>query len=301
MIYYIGGENNYESRKSLAELESEYVEMGYALKSIDISENTEFSSLFESFGNLGLFAEKNIYVIKGLGEGGKDQEIALLEVIEKGSDLILYSRGRIDKRSKIYKHVKANGKVVDCAMIQKGKIQKWINKKVQDFGLNIQPQIIAELVLRIGENQNILEFELEKLAALQEEGVEITIEVVKSICSDIQEVNIWDMVDSLNTSKVKSLKLLDGMMKNSEYEQVMGLFGRQLRLLYLAAATRGSREGLISLGVNPFVASKLMRQAAGLNLDRIKRMYQKMLGIEIAVRQGRLDKMLALDLLVIAF
>ena len=161
-------------------------------------------------------------------------------------------------------------------------------------------QILYELIIRSGEDQDILEKEVLKLKALDSEGVKIDKKVIEQVLVDTLSADVWDLVDSLSKDKTRSFMLLEHLLKTAEYEQIMGLLASQVRLLYLCALAK-NRDQVISFGVHPFVASKIFSSSVKLNLTRIKKIYQKMVGIEIAVRKSKIDKRLALDLLILAF
>lgn len=300
MIYFIGGENFYASAQALNELVNEYKEKGFAPQFSDLSEERNSPEIFNSFGNFSMFSSQQVFIIKGLEEAGREIEEKLQEIAAKEQELIFYSRRNIDKRGRFYKNLKAKGKVLEFKNLKGVEIARWIRERIAEKKLRINGPLADELILRAGNDQNILMHELAKLEALQDEGFELTEEVLDNILVDTLAVNVWDFVDKLHSDKAKSFKLLDYILQTASYEQIMGLLARQIRLFYLASIAR-SREGLIRLGVNPYAAGKIINQTADLSTQRIKKMYRKMVSLEIAVRSSKLDKMLALDLLVVAF
>jgi len=300
MIHLVGGENEYESIQALQRLVAQYQEKGFVIKSISITEGQEFEIALNSSGNLGLFAEPRVLALKDF-EGAKAQDEELLQTLAgQESDLIIYSRKNLDKRRKLYKFFKEKGKVQEFKNQSQRNIEGWLKNYLKTREVRLDPILIKELIFRVGVDQAILASEIDKFEALQNEGIEITKEIFESITVNTLDIEVWDLVDSLSTNKAKSLRLLDYLSQTLEYEYIMGLLARQVRLLFLALNSR-SEKVLSSFGIHPFVAAKLMRQTGRLSIERLKRLYQKMVNIEIAVRTGRLEKKLALDLLVIAF
>ncbi|MBD3281048.1 DNA polymerase III subunit delta [Candidatus Dojkabacteria bacterium] len=299
MIILIEGDNYFASlqeyRNQLKKFETEGYEVEELRPDLD-----SFDAQLDLTQNQGLFSSKTLYVLKDFSKLNVER-IEKLQNAAQTIDILILHNKSIDKRKKFYKTVKKEGQVYSSSKLKGKQLSAWIVKRVQDLQLKIDRQSLNYLVMRLGDDQQIIESELDKLIKLQDEGVQITQELIEHIVTDNSEVSVWDLTDNLIASNKKgSIRELDKVMRNSEYEQVVGLIVSQLRQLYIASSVE-TREKMISHKIHPFVASKLISKIRNFPVNKLKKLYQKIVNMEIAVKTGKIDKELALDLLVLAF
>lgn len=301
MIYLIGGENIFQSTEALNKLISTFQKKGQEYISIYIDDDNAEQKIAEHCFNVGFFSDHKLVIVKAIDRANADQRGKLEEIIDNVEDLVLWSRSKLDKRSRLYKIIKEKGTVEEYNLPSNKEIETWIQNYCKKIGLNIEKNLVREISFRIGTDPAIIVNELVKLKCLQDDGEKITSDLIKDVITLNEEADIWELMDSMaGRNKYKSLELMMKATKDLEYEYIMGLIVRQLRLLYLASCYR-DRARLVELGVHPFVAGKIIQQAQLLNKSKLEKLYQRIVDMEIGVKTGRLDKMLALDLLVIAF
>ncbi len=301
MIYLIGGENLFQSREALSNMISLYEKKGVPCIGVYIDDEDSEKQIMENCLNTSFFSEKRLIVVKALEQASTEQRKKIEDILDKVEDMILWSRTKLDKRSTLYKLVKEKGKVQEYGLPNNKVIDEWINSYSSKIGLKLTSSLIKELSFRTGPSPLILASEMLKLKYLQDEGIEISVDIMKNITILNEEASIWEFMDSLtDRNKIRSLNLLEKLTRELEYEYIMGFIVRQLRLYYLALNYK-DKSKLIKFGIHPFVATKILRQTQLLNKSKLEKLYQRVVDMEIGVKSGRLDKMLALDLLVIAF
>ena len=183
-------------------------------------------------------------------------------------------------------------------------LARWMKASVQEKGTGITPAAISYLADLVGNDLWTLNQELEKLAAYAS-GRSIEEGDVAELVSQVREANIFAAVDAMIEGRPGvAFRLLHQLRQDGEGSpHIIAMVGRQLRLLALARESmdQGVQEGKLGdiLGVtNQFVVRKTMEQARRHSWQDIIRRYHQLLETDLAIKQGRLEPDLALELLV---
>lgn len=183
-------------------------------------------------------------------------------------------------------------------------LARWIKASAQEKGTGITPAAIAYLADLVDNDLWTLDQELEKLAAFAS-GRRIEEGDVAELVSQVREANIFAAVDAMIEGRAGvALRLLHQLRQDGrESPYIISMVERQLRLLALARESmdQGIPERNLGdiLGVTKqFVVRKTAEQARRLSLQDITRRYHHLLETDLAIKQGRLEPDLALELLV---
>ena len=181
---------------------------------------------------------------------------------------------------------------------------QWIKRRAEDKGSSITPpamQVLAELV---GGDLWTIDRELEKLS-LYAAGREITDTDVRAMVPYAQEANIFAAVDAVMDGRPgPALRSLMQLIEDGQEPlYIIAMIERQLRLIALARdlTDRGVAQPELGrrMGTNSdFVVRKTLGQARRLTLPQIRSKYRRVLESDLAIKQGRLDPALSLQLLV---
>jgi DNA polymerase-3 subunit delta len=183
-------------------------------------------------------------------------------------------------------------------------LARWIKAQAQQKGAGISPAAINSLADLVGNDLWTLDRELEKLS-LYASGRSIEEEDVRDMVSQVREANIFGAVDAMIEGRPGvALRLLRQLLQyGREAPYIIGMVGRQLRLLALARELMeqgvsqwdmGARLGLPS----QFALRKTLEQARRHSGPDISWRYQRLLEADLAIKRGRLEPDLALELLV---
>ena len=181
---------------------------------------------------------------------------------------------------------------------------QWIKGRAEDKGSSITPpamQVLAELV---GGDLWTIDRELEKLS-LYATGRSITDADVRAMVPYAQEANIFAAVDSIMDGRPgPALRSVMQLMEDGQEPlYIIAMIERQLRLIALARdlTDRGVSQPDLGrrMGTNSdFVVRKTLGQARRLTLPQIRSRYHRILESDLAIKQGRLEPALSLQLLV---
>lgn len=189
-------------------------------------------------------------------------------------------------------------------LFRAGELQAWIRSRVAAKGDRLSPaaeRLLAELV---GSQLGILDSELEKLC-LYAQGRVIEEEDVRQLVGYVKESRVFALVDAiLERQGAQAVSLLHRLLtEGATLSYLITMMARQLRLLVLCQELQAENlsppEAARRLGVaSVSLYHRLVRQAQSYALDDLQDIYGKLLETDLAVKTGRLNEELALDLLV---
>ncbi|MXZ92288.1 MAG: DNA polymerase III subunit delta [Chloroflexi bacterium] len=183
-------------------------------------------------------------------------------------------------------------------------LSQWIKQTAQTKGASISPPAIQAIAEMVGNDLWTLDRELEKLS-LYAAGRDIAESDVRALVPYAQEANIFAAVDSIMDGRPgNALRLLTQLMQEGrEPLYIIAMIERQLRLIALARdlTERGVVQPELGrrMGANSdFVVRKALGQARRMSMPEISRKYHRVLESDLAIKQGRLDPAVSLELLV---
>ncbi len=184
----------------------------------------------------------------------------------------------------------------------------WIRKQVQVQGGQINTQAAQALSEHLGSDTLAVAQEINKLLTYVNFKRPVELEDVELLTARLGLADIFKMVDSMAERKPQqTLKQLHLLLENSEPQEVFGMIVRQFRLLLQAREVldEGGNVARIQAEVvdqknkiHPFVADKLVRQAARFNLEALTVIYHRLLAIDLAMKTSQMPFELAMDTLV---
>lgn len=181
---------------------------------------------------------------------------------------------------------------------------RWIAERARSvYETDIEQAAATALALVIGDDLRAADNELAKLVAYTGGERPITEADVALLTPYVAEANIFDMVDALGRRDGRAaLRLLHRLLQEDDPLPIFGMIVRQFRLLLLAREylDQGGapRQAGTVLGVHPFVAEKVTAQARAFTLAQLETVYRHLLETDVAIKTGKVDAALALDLLV---
>ncbi len=184
-------------------------------------------------------------------------------------------------------------------------LARWIKTTAEDKGAAISPPAIGALTDMVGADLWALDRELEKLS-LYASGRRIEESDVNELVHQAREANVFNAVDAMIEGRqVAALQLLQRLRDDGrDASYIIAMIERQLRLMALARYSLDNgvqmRDMGAVLGVNSqFVVRKTVEQARRNSWQNIVWRYDRLLEADLAIKQGRLEPDLALELLAV--
>jgi DNA polymerase-3 subunit delta len=183
-------------------------------------------------------------------------------------------------------------------------LPRWIKKRIQKHGGEIEPRAALHLAAVVGADLRLLDQEIVKLLTYTRGLRAIKEADVENLVPYSQDVVIFDLVDALGHRDGRTAaETLHRLLEEGEHPlRLLGMIVRQFRLLIqvkeLKANGASSRDVAKVLGIHPFPASKLYNQATHFTAAQLEKVYRHLSEVDVEIKTGEMNPEVALDLLV---
>lgn len=243
LVQLIGGDHQYKAEQELQKVLREWSKGSgkggkVEVRSYYADEVKSLNEITELAGSMGMFTSDSIVVIKGLLKDGtsllKEQILELIKTNSSNTNLILFERGKVDKRSKLYKELQSTGKVYEYTYPKKFSLAEFVGAELKQRGLKCSNEVKYSLLSRLNgcSEFNALS-ELDKLQLLSqyEERTELQLKDLDLLNQDIEQ-EIWQLFELALQNKAAAFDLLDELWKQEvHFSLVIGFLANQLRQL----------------------------------------------------------------------
>ena len=331
MIYILWGEDQFSMEEALQEIKKSAGEASMLATNTNVLDGQKLTvNDLRSVGEaMPFLAEKRLVIVRGLlgrfeardksararkssGSGTKEEEAQSLAGCVKGfppsTILVLIDQIEIKKTSLqnnlLFSAISSLGKVQSFPLMTGTKLSQWIQSRVDQQSSSISRQAITILIQLIGSDLYTMNNEISKLVSFTA-GRMIEEKDVRAVVSAAREEDIFTMVDAImdgNSGLGKQIlqKLLQGGISPA---QVLVLLARQVQMLIQLKDLKSQKRSLAEiqgkLGIGfGFIWDKVSRRAERYTMDRLKEIYRYLLETDLAIKTGRFDGDLALNLLV---
>lgn len=306
-IYLLFGEEGYLKRQYKNRLTSAMLPEGdtmnyacYEGKGIDLREVIDLAETMPFFADRRLIVFENTGFFKSGGTELADYMKTLPETTS-----FLFVESEVDKRSKLYKTVKAKGRAVELGFQDEATLKRWVAGLVKKEKKQITEQTVVYFLNKTGTDMENITKELEKLYCYALERDAITKEDVDAVCVTQISNHIFDMVDAVSQKKQqRALELYYELLALKEPPmRILFLMIRQYRILHqvkgLLKAGYGRKEIASQAGLHPFVAGKYMDLAKRFPTGELRAVLEEGAELEQSVKTGKLADHLAVELFLV--
>ena len=217
---------------------------------------------------------------------------------------LLFVESEVDKRGRLFKRVKELGYAAEMERQDAAQLAKWAGGILAREGKKITGRTMDLFLSMTGDDMVHIRMELEKVVSYTLGREVITDEDVRAVCT-VQVTNkIFDMVAAIvNRQTKKAMDLYEDLLTLKEPPmRILFLIARQFNQLMQVKElmTKGLDKGTIAskLKLQPFVVGKIMPQARQFSGEQILSYVNLCVDMEEAVKSGRLQDRLAVELLI---
>lgn len=292
MITSLVGPNAFLKLKKFKELKSAFAEK-YGLDNIENvnGETLEKEQLPNLLQGGSLFSANRMVVIKSLS-GNKDASEALLNFVDKiPEDIsVILVEGSLDKRTVFYKGLKNSTDFNEFEEPKEPELSRWVAEYVKAQSGEIAASDARLLVDYVGENQERLANEIEKLVAYEPK---ITRETIEELVERRPQNTVFELLDAvLGGNKKRAQELLKKLEQAYEDPfQIANLLIWQIQVLAIvkSAGERADSEIAIDSKFNPFVISKTKRLARNINRNELREIIQKTADMDLQIKLSKAE------------
>ena len=331
MYYIFHGEDEFSKAEQVKQLRARMGDPQFAdLNTTQLDgRKVTLSELQHACDAVPFLTDRRLVIVEGMlarleprrkkseGEAGEEIEeetnpglakelAAYLTRLPETTRLIFLETKTLAKNNPILKHAAedkhAHAKEFSAPTLRA--LPKWIQERVKTRGGAIEADAVDELAAHVGSDLRLLDNEIEKLLTYRA-NQPIRGEDVRALVTSASESSIFDLVDAIGCRESgKALRLLHNQLAhNAAPVYLLTMITRQFRMLLqlrdLAARGKTVEQAAAQLKLHPFVAKKTADQSRNFTLWQLEAIYQKLLDADIAIKTGRSEPALALDLLVV--
>jgi len=249
--------------------------------------------------NAMTFALGRRFIVVDGAEGWKDKDVEPLvtALADMPPDTTIAFFGREDSRTKVSKRLleavkKAGGDVRAEESLKPWELPKWVVARAQEMQIVLEPEAAKALVQQVGDRQQRLLRELEKLALGSEPGAELDPAQVEELTAASAERKAWSLADALVAGDAEAATKLYLALR-SQGERVPGLLywmSTRVRVAHEVAQAleAGETPAQIkrSLRMPSRAADQLISDARRAGVDRLRQAIVEIAELELASRGG---------------
>ena len=326
MVFFFYGADSFRIRQKVNSVIEGYQakhKSGLNFGKFDFGEPEVLDKLKNFLNSSSMFAEKKLAIVENLFLAAKDAQESFLEYFKSGDILKTQDKFLVlaqelaineDKKSKQKYGLKNNqelfkaltGKTVkteEFDYLVGVKLEAWIKKELELAGAKIDAGAIRKLAMFVGADLWQMKNEIDKLVVFANGGA-IKESMVDELVKSRIDNDIFKTIDALaSRNKQLALTLLHRHLAEGESEiYLLSMLVYQFRNLLLVKSEieRGAQFPSLAktIKLHPYVLRKSFEQGKGFTLAALKKIYERLSELDMAIKSGRLEPQVALDLVV---
>ena len=268
----------------------------------------EVREMIDLCETLPFFADHRVILVENSGFF-KNKYEELADYMKTLPDYVrmIFVEEEVDKRSRMYKSVKSMGRVTEFARQDEKSLMRWAAGILGREGRKIKTSDMELFLTKTGTDMGNIRMELEKLITYTEGRDIVTAQDIEAVCTTQTANKIFDMVRAVTEKNQKrALDLYYDLLTLKEPPmRILFLLAKQFHQLFLAKkmAEEGVAQPEIAsrLGVPSFVARNIAACARSYSSEELHRAEEDFVDAEEAVKTGRLQDVLSVELLIVKY
>lgn len=308
-VYLLCGEEPYLRQLYKKKLTEAVLPEGDTMNlSVYTGKNVDPKAVIDQAETMPFFADKRLILLEDTGFF-KNKCDELADYMKSLPDYLclIFAESEVDKRSRMYKAVKATGRICEFLPQDEKTLMRWAAGLLGKEGKKITQRDMELLLTKTGADMGNLRMELEKLINYTSGRDVVTAADIEAVCVTRTQNKIFDMVQAVaDKNQKKALDLYYDLLTLKEPPmRILFLLAKQFRQLFLAK--QFVQEGLAQaemasrLGVPAFVVRKILACARSYSLDELQQAVADFVDAEEAVKTGRLQDTLSVELLIVKY
>jgi DNA polymerase III subunit delta len=199
--------------------------------------------------------------------------------------------GRVQAPEALAAAVQAAGGDVVAEMTPRAReLPRWVSGEARRLGLTLESGAAQALVAHVGDRQQRLLRELEKLALEHGEGARLGVEEIEAAAAPSAERQVWALVDALvaRDGPGATRAFLALRAQGETLARLVPLMARRLREVLAIAlrleAGESPAQVKAALKVAPYVATRRIHEAQATDADSLRRALEALGELELASR-----------------
>ena len=309
MILFFYGEDVYRLNQKIKALKDKFISASLGDTNLAILDGATISydEIARQILAMPFLSKSRLVIVNNLFGAKKEsleKIIDFLPKVPKSTVLVVAQEGNPDRRTSLYKKLNKPGVSQEFKLLETDQLRRWINREVENLRGNIDSAAISKLIEYVGSDLWRMANEIGKLTAYSKQ---LTAENVELLVQPQIQSNIFTLMDAIaakNTkATIRELYRLYGEGKAEAY--ILSMIVLQYRNLLIIKDLSDRAGGQINsytiakqAGLHPFVAQKNLALVGKYELSDLKKIYQTLSEFDTAIKTGKMESRVALELLV---
>ena len=208
----------------------------------------------------------------------------------------------------MYKAIgKSEGAAIEFSQQSDDTLARWVGGRIKKEGKGMTQAAYNLFIAKTGSDTENIDKELEKLLCYCLEKDTIEEADVEAITTEQIQSKVFDMVDAISNHKQKvALDLYYDLLALKEPAmRIMFLITRQFQMLMIVKSMSnkgfGNKEIASKAGCPEWAVKKYQAQGRGYSLEQLKKAVNDGVSYEEAVKTGRMNDQLAVELFIMQY
>ena len=305
MILFFYGQDSYRIRQKLNQLKEKFISssLGDTNLAVIDGQTATFPEIARQILAIPFLSKKRLVIIEGILTGGKKSAINgeiqqkvgdFLKKVPESTVVVFVEFSLPDRRTSLFKKLNQSGQFQEFKFLEGENLRRFIRQEVDRRGGKIETAEITKLVEYVGNDFWRMTNELDKLIAYDKQ---ITVDNIELLVQSQVQTNIFELIEKVaHKQTARALQELYKLLGEGSAEiYILTMIVYQYRNLLVVkdAQERGQKVAL-----HPFVLGKTMVLTGKYQLLELKNIYKRLLYFESAIKVGKIESRLALELLV---
>jgi len=328
MVYFFYGAETFQLKRKINSEISRYQakhKSGLNFGRFNFAQEQSFDDFKNFIESYSMFSEKKLAIIEELFEAAPSTQTNFVGYLEASKILkdeerfliIAQELRLIDDKKKKEKYIlkdagakdlfkKLTGKETNSEefnLLEGAKLEAWIKKEVAAQSGQIDSAAIKNLATFVGPDLWQMQNEISKLISFKN-GQPIKENDVDQLVKAKIESDIFKTIDALAArQRVSAFKFLYRNLAQGEAEiSLLGMLVYQFRNLLLVKSLIEQGVPFYNLAkkikLHPYVLRKSFEQSKNFSYTALKKIYERLMEIDLAIKSGQIEPRSALDLVV---
>ena len=307
-VYLLYGEEEYLKKQYRDRLKNAIAGDDTMNYSYYDSDNASVKDIIDVCETLPFFAQKRLVIMENTGflKSSNDELADYIKHIPDYLVVVMVEKD-VDKRNKVYKAVDSVGYICEMKPQTTATLEKWIAGLLAKDNLKISREACDLILDKTGAGMDYIRQETEKLVSYCQGRDVVTVEDVEKVCATQTTSHIFDMISAIaNKKQQQALDLYYDLLELKEPPmRILYLIARQfngiLQVKDLMSRGISGKEIASKIGAAPFVVGKYQAQAKYFEMNTLLDALNECAKTEEAVKQGRLNDRLGVELIIIKY
>jgi len=313
MLILLYGPDTYRLSQKLNEIIEQYQKIhksGLNLKYLDLSDkDVGFQNFSDEFQQASMFKGKKLIILKNAFSHPDFQDKFLADLngfVDAEDVILLVEKNKILSTSRLLKALKKKAQVQEFKLLEGKGLEKWTQKEFEKCGVKIGAAPLKKILEFVGNDLWRLSNEIQKLVNYNKgkAGSKISTEDIDLLIKPKIDPDIFKTINLLALkNRGEALKLLKKHIEKGDAPlYILSMINFQFRnlLIIKELIEKNMPYYLIAkeTGIHPYVIKKTYPQAERFSLPELKKIYQKIFEVDLALKTGKIDAETALELLI---